>query len=553
LATGFAFAVEGRLLTVHEMYVTERTDPNGLSTDYEYDSRYRLTKAERNNSGDTITAAYQYTYNDGDNLLTRVTPFFDDFNDGDYNGWTVTQGSWGASNGYLSATGSAQITKAQSEDDVEVHYRYYRDSSSADETWAVVYVRMLGDASTDHLRVKMNENGCELQQRVNSSDTTLDTSNSGFTEDTWYDVYVKADGCRVEVWKGLKGGDLTKVLSTSSASMTTSDNFMLNLFSNNVSRFDNARVVSDALSTTTTLAYDDANELTSMTVDNGTTNFHYDAWGRMVSKDLGSYDATYEYRYGNKLYRVTSNTFPDEGDVSYKYSGDGKRRRRTAGGAVTKYKWDAGWTVINEEDSQGTLTRTYVGRLGDVAGSDPANGDYRYYFRDHLGSTRRLLDDSKNTNATYEFTPYGQVYAHTGETTTRLFTGHDWDATAGLYFAPYRYYNPTTARWLTRDPLGMIDGPNVYAYVMRNPVGAVDPLGLSITCVKKTGCFCPWHYRDVKWTDTSGQVWCCHYIDPDKCENCFSKYGKCMIKAGTSKPLQDKCMVTLSSCVYKHC
>ena len=59
-----------------------------------------------------------------------------------------------------------------------------------------------------------------------------------------------------------------------------------------------------------------------------------------------------------------------------------------------------------------------------------------------------------------------------------MFTGHQWDGESGLYYAPHRYYSPFQARWTTRDPLGMVDGPNVYAYVRGNPVNYTDPLGL---------------------------------------------------------------------------
>ena len=59
-----------------------------------------------------------------------------------------------------------------------------------------------------------------------------------------------------------------------------------------------------------------------------------------------------------------------------------------------------------------------------------------------------------------------------------MFTGHQGDGESGLYYAPFRYYSPFQARWTTRDPLGMIDGPNVYAYVRGNPVVFIDPLGL---------------------------------------------------------------------------
>jgi RHS repeat-associated protein len=61
------------------------------------------------------------------------------------------------------------------------------------------------------------------------------------------------------------------------------------------------------------------------------------------------------------------------------------------------------------------------------------------------------------------------------------YTGHRWDPAIGQYFAPFRYYNPQTARWNMRDPLGMVDGPNQYAYVVGNPTNGYDPLGLTWT------------------------------------------------------------------------
>jgi RHS repeat-associated protein len=223
-----------------------------------------------------------------------------------------------------------------------------------------------------------------------------------------------------------------------------------------------------------------ANEMTAMAQGGTTTNFAYDAWGRMTSKSQGAYTGTYAYRYGSKLYSVASN-FPSEGNVTYNYGADQKRRMRTAGGSTTRYNWDLGWTVLNEEDGNGTLTRTFVGRsLADVSGSNPVTGTWRYYFHDNLGSTRRLREANKSSLGQYEYTPYGLVYAETGVSEIpRKYTGHDPDFATMLYYAPSRYYNPVVARWMTRDPLGMVDGVNVYGYVGANPVNATDPLGLT--------------------------------------------------------------------------
>jgi len=51
------------------------------------------------------------------------------------------------------------------------------------------------------------------------------------------------------------------------------------------------------------------------------------------------------------------------------------------------------------------------------------------------------------------------------------------DSETRLYYTVYRYYSPASNRWLTRDPLGMVDGPHVYAYVVGNPVTMWDALG----------------------------------------------------------------------------
>ena len=60
---------------------------------------------------------------------------------------------------------------------------------------------------------------------------------------------------------------------------------------------------------------------------------------------------------------------------------------------------------------------------------------------------------------------------------------HDWESS--LEHTLFRQYASTQGRWLTPDPAGLaavnISNPqswNRYAYVMNNPAGLVDPLGL---------------------------------------------------------------------------
>jgi RHS repeat-associated protein len=267
---------------------------------------------------------------------------------------------------------------------------------------------------------------------------------------------------------------------------------------------DDIRLVGGSLSNiTTAFTYDSGNELSTRTVNSVTTHFTYDAWGRMASKYVADgVSASYAYRYGDKLYSVTSN-FPGESNVSYDYGGDQKRRERTAGGTTVNYNWDLGWNLLNQETSGGTLAESYVVQnpnaevatlLGMVSGSNPSTGAYAYFAHDHLGSVGSVYDASKTLTGDYAYTPYGSIYAQAGDIAlTELpaaFTGKPLDPASGLYSFPYRIYSPELARWLSRDPLGMVDGPNVYGYLGGNPSAATDPLGtlvITMTVVTLVG------------------------------------------------------------------
>jgi RHS repeat-associated protein len=256
---------------------------------------------------------------------------------------------------------------------------------------------------------------------------------------------------------------------------------------------------------TTVYSHTPGNEMTKSTLFGTDTHYGYDDWGRMISKwQNGGSSANYYWNYGDKLTKVSS-SFSGEGTVEFDYGGDGKRRETVEGGTTKWYNWDRGWNVLNEEDGSATLTRTYVHDpvkpigtiLADLAGTNPATGTARYYYQDNIGSTRRLRDASKGSLGQYETNPYGGVYAESGAYITHKFTGHAWDDYADLYYAPYRYYAPNLARWLSRDPLGMVDGPNVYEYAVSSPVLRVDPFG-QYWCL---GSFLSWLARGLIFVD----------------------------------------------------
>jgi len=248
--------------------------------------------------------------------------------------------------------------------------------------------------------------------------------------------------------------------------------------------------------------------------------------------------ASYGWRYGDKLYSVTSN-FPGESSVTYDYGGDQKRRERTAAGTTVKYNWDVGWNLINQETSGGALAETYVIEnpnaqvstlLGMASGSNPSTGAYAYFAHDHLGSVRSVYDANKTATGDYAYTPYGTMYAQAGATALSdlpaAFTGKPLDPATGMYYFPYRMYSPQLARWLWRDPLGQEFGPNMYCYVDGRPTAGVDPLG-AYTC--PDGSQGVEAGRKVYMQTASIIVWTvvyeCNRFDWDVFGTCF---GQCM-------------------------
>jgi RHS repeat-associated protein len=79
----------------------------------------------------------------------------------------------------------------------------------------------------------------------------------------------------------------------------------------------------------------------------------------------------------------------------------------------------------------------------------------------------------------YSYGPYG-ILSASGMTTTNTYahTGREFDALGVDYFRA-RYYNPTTGRFLSEDPIGFAgSGTNLYAYAKNNPIKLKDPSGL---------------------------------------------------------------------------
>lgn len=63
----------------------------------------------------------------------------------------------------------------------------------------------------------------------------------------------------------------------------------------------------------------------------------------------------------------------------------------------------------------------------------------------------------------------------------RIYAGQYFDEETGLHYNYFRYYDPSTGRYITSDPIGLQGGLNTYSYVYNNPTGFIDTSGLFST------------------------------------------------------------------------
>jgi RHS repeat-associated protein len=106
-----------------------------------------------------------------------------------------------------------------------------------------------------------------------------------------------------------------------------------------------------------------------------------------------------------------------------------------------------------------------------------------YYHGDMLGTTRLMSNSSGSSIEPAVYTAFGErITAPTTTDSTRYGYVGAWGYQGNADF-PYlhvgaRYYDPSSGRFLQRDPIGIRGGTNAYNYARSKPSRVVDPSGL---------------------------------------------------------------------------
>lgn len=228
----------------------------------------------------------------------------------------------------------------------------------------------------------------------------------------------------------------------------------------------------------TSYSYNQLNQLTRENSPTGTVNYSYDNNGNLIKS--GTKD--YSYDSLNRLLKVTAPGV----DEAYKYDGQSRRVELKNGSTATTYLYD-GQSAVLERNSSGVTTVAYTrnpfapGGIGGII-SQTAGAKQDYYLYDGSGSVTNLASSAGVNTQTYAYDAFGNTIAQPGTAVNNHnFLTKEVSSTGLIYFGA-RYYDPRIGRFISADPSGMSDGPNLYIYCRNNPINLVDLWGL---CGKK--------------------------------------------------------------------
>ena len=111
------------------------------------------------------------------------------------------------------------------------------------------------------------------------------------------------------------------------------------------------------------------------------------------------------------------------------------------------------------------------------------------YHRNQQFSITAITNSTGAISERYAYSAYGQptILDASGSSLSPqvsslnnryTYTGREWDATLGLHYFRARWMSPSAGRFITRDPIGLVGGPNLHEFIGSYPLDGVDPTGL---------------------------------------------------------------------------
>ena len=203
--------------------------------------------------------------------------------------------------------------------------------------------------------------------------------------------------------------------------------------------------------------------------------------GEAFEYDLIGNPTTYRgktatWAYGRQLTSFDGNTFTYDA-----------RGRRTAKNGIA-FTYDSNGNLIKQSNGLEFLydhTGVFAVKYG---------GSTYFYRKNAQQDIIALLDNTGATVVKYKYDAWGKCQTTVVDSSAAeianinpfRYRGYYYDTETNLYFLKTRYYDPEIGRFMTIDDISYLDpdsinGLNLYAYCLNNPIIYSDPTGHSAT------------------------------------------------------------------------
>ncbi len=252
--------------------------------------------------------------------------------------------------------------------------------------------------------------------------------------------------------------------------------------------------------------YDAFGQLIRQKSSQGDLNLEWDVLGRLIRSRNNQY--TVDYRYdalGRRIQKRSKHHHTgQEQNIIYGWDGDTLAYESSAD--ITKhyfYEKDSFVPLLQAayhhsielHQTQDWTEKTYSiykAPLWNTVKQSQGFDDVWFYHCDHLGTPQEMSNltgaivwkaqykawgECKVEQAKSDFFEKSEIISN-----NIRFQGQYFDGEIGLHYNRYRYYSPYVGWFISKDPIGLLGGFNVYSYAP-NPNNWIDPLGLtSKTC-----------------------------------------------------------------------
>ncbi|WP_256583421.1 polymorphic toxin type 47 domain-containing protein [Pseudomonas sp. Irchel 3F3] len=269
--------------------------------------------------------------------------------------------------------------------------------------------------------------------------------------------------------------------------------------------------------------YDERGNLLERIENGKTGHFTWDLYNRLrrYEDDRLIVDFAYD-ALGRRLYKNSRSKYRDRPQAGPVWNENARwQRDEELGCGFTWFTWEGDTlaTECHDREERGGSTTHYVfepGTFVPVAQAvinstlelipQPTYGDhynidrdpvwlhrptlgpintFAWYQCDQLGTPIELTAENGQIAWTASYKAWGLAKEKRREQAQRAeilnplrFQGQFFDTETNLHYNRHRYYDPSTGRFIGKDPIGFAGGLNAYAYTP-NPTQWTDPLGLA--------------------------------------------------------------------------